>query len=127
MGILSKSISVLVILVNVISCSSASSRENIDAVILKHTAESLNELRRVVAEAVNQRPVTIAKTAFVNSSRVLLTIKKPIGPDGRPIQTLVDEKPIELRLFISGKKCFIRNQKTLLELELTLANCQPKA
>lgn len=126
MKFLSKSILTLVMLITVVSCSLVSSQENIDAVILKHTPESLRELRLIVAEAVNQRPVTIAKTAFLKSNRLLLTIKKPIGPDGLPIQTRIDEKPIELQLFISGEKCFIRNQRTQLEFELTQANCRAK-
>lgn len=126
MGLIKKSLCVVLAFVSLISCRSMSSMEEVEAVINEHTTESLAELRKAVAEAINQRPVTIAKTAFVNSSRLLLTIKKPIGPDGRPIHTGIDEPPIELKLFINKNQCYFRNQQTKQEFELTKASCQPK-
>lgn len=104
-------------------CKTSSAEDYSAAVIPTHTAESITELRAVVDRALNGTKVTIAKTALTKSSRLILQRKKSIGPDGRVIQTKVDEPPIIFELYIEGNSCFLQFNKTRKKYLLKKANC----
>ena len=104
-------------------CKTISANDSVAAVIPNHTVESITEIRAVIDKALHGTPVTIAKTAFNNSNKLFLERKKIIGPDGRVIQTRVDEEPIVFELLIIENTCFLRYLRTNENFPLKQAVC----
>ncbi len=100
-------------------CKSLSAEDPIVAVISTQTEKSLSELRTTIREALNGTPVTIAKTAFNNSNRLILERKKIRAPDGTVIDTRVDQQPYIFELYIIDGNCYLnylkKNKKYLLK------------
>ncbi len=104
-------------------CDTQPVKDSVAAVIPVHTTDSIAELRKIVYKTVHGTPVTIAKTAFNKSNKLILQRKKVIGPDGKPIQTRVDEEPIIFQLFITGDSCFVKDLRTNETFQLQQATC----
>ena len=104
-------------------CKTVSMAETIPAVILTHTDASIAELRTTVIQALNGTQVVIAKSAFNNSNRLILQRKTAIGPDGRSIQTRVDEKPIIFELYLIQEKCYLTDLRDNKRYQLKQASC----
>jgi hypothetical protein len=104
-------------------CKSVFVVDSQPAVIPQHTTESIAEIRSIVNQAFNDTQVIIAKTAFSKNNRLLLVRKKQFGPDGRVIQTRVDEEPIILELHIKGDNCYLSFLKTNKQYQLKHASC----
>ncbi len=104
-------------------CKTQPVKDSVAAVIPVHTTDSIAELRKIVDKAVHGTPVIIAKTAFNKSNKLILQRKKVIGPDGRPLQTRVDEEPIIFELFITGDTCFVKDLRTNETFQLQQAIC----
>jgi len=100
-----------------IGCKNLIAEQPVKATLTNPTEKTLQQIRKTIKQALNGREITIADSVFSNSHRLLLDRKKHIGPDGRPIQTGVDEEPIVFELYKDKTKCFIldlRNQKRFL-------------
>ncbi len=97
------------------------------ALILNPDEAAIEELRQTIQKAISDRSVTIAKTAFTTSYRLLIVRKKHLGPDGLPIQTRVDEPPriFELRYF-SGN-CYLLDTLKKTRYPLKQTSCKPGA
>ncbi|MCP4413192.1 MAG: hypothetical protein GY808_11585 [Gammaproteobacteria bacterium] len=104
-------------------CKTQPAMDSVAAIIPMHTTQSIAELRKIVDKALHGTPVTIAKTAFNKSNKLILQRKKVIGPDGRPIQTRVDEEPIIFELFITGDSCLVKDLRTNETFQLQQATC----
>jgi len=104
-------------------CKTMSAQEHLAAFIPLHTNESITELRTVVTKALHGTVVTIAKTAFNKSNRLILERKKSRGPDGRIINTRVDEEPYIFELLLIGENCYLHYLKQNQKFILNSANC----
>jgi len=104
-------------------CKTQLTKDSVAAVIPVHTTDSIAELRKIADKALHGTPVVIAKTAFNKSNKLVLQRKKVIGPDGRSIQTRVDEEPIVFELFITGNSCFVLDLRTNETYQLQQATC----
>ena len=104
-------------------CKTVSMAETIPAVILTHTDASIAELRSTVIQALNGTQVTIAKSAFNSSNRLILERKTAIGPDGMSIQTRVDEKPIIFELYLIEDNCYLIDLRDNKQYHLKQASC----
>jgi len=114
---------IMVYFTGISGCKTVSSENRTTAVITNHTNASITELRTVVGKALHGTPVTIAKTAFNKSNRLLLERKKIKGPDGRMIDTRIDEEPIIFELYLKENTCYLKYLKTGEQFQLEHANC----
>ncbi|PCJ50896.1 MAG: hypothetical protein COA74_00015 [Gammaproteobacteria bacterium] len=104
-------------------CTAFSTADSLPAVIPQHTDESIAEIRSIVNQTFNGNQVTIAKTVFNKNNRLILERKKLIGPDGKVIQTRVDQEPVIIELSILGKNCYLTFLKTNKQHQLKHAPC----
>ncbi len=93
------------------------------AVLNDSSSATVEEVHSIIKDALNQRVSNLSKTIFSKSHRVLIKRKKAIGPDGRPIQTRVDEPPIIFELYKLGEECFILDVRNQKRYTLSKANC----
>jgi len=104
-------------------CKTIPTNNSIAAIIPVHTTESFAELKSVIGKALNDVPITISNTAFNNSNKLILERKKAMGPDGRMIQTRVDQQPIVFELFIIESSCYLKRSQNSERFPLALAKC----
>ncbi|MCP3675373.1 MAG: hypothetical protein GY829_12985 [Gammaproteobacteria bacterium] len=114
----------ILLLMGLISgCKTMSNQEPLAALIPLHTNESITELRSVVTKALYGTSVTIAKTAFNNSNRLILERKKIRAADGRVIDTRVDQEPYIFELWLINGDCYLHYQKNSQKYLLKSASC----
>ena len=94
------------------------------ATLKEATSGAIEEAQSVIRKALNQEDVPLSQRLFQDNYRVLIERKKAIGPDGRPIQTRVDEPPIIFELYKQGESCFILDTRNQKQYKLTQANCK---
>lgn len=104
-------------------CSALMKGELVPARIPVHTPESLAELRQTAKTLLNDKEAVIAASAFTKSHRLILSRKPIRDPNGRIIQTRVDEEPISFELFLTGKDCYLVRPDTGSKIRLTRAEC----
>ena len=90
-----------------------------------HSQESLKELRATIKTALNDRDTLIGTTAFTTSPRILITRRPIKGPNGRVIDTRVEEAPIVFRLLLKNKRCYLVDTRNSERYELRRAKCEP--
>lgn len=90
-----------------------------------HSQESLKELRATIKTALNDRNTLIGTTAFTTSPRLMITRRPIKGPNGRVIDTRVDETPIVFRLMLQNSRCFLVDTRSSKRYELRRAKCEP--
>lgn len=104
-------------------CAALFKGEVVPARIPVHSPESLAELRQAAKTLLNDREAVIAASAFTKSSRLKLTRKPIRGPNGRIIQTRVDEKPVIFELTLAGPDCYLSRPDTNSKIRLTRSVC----
>lgn len=121
--ILTKIVATLLLLTG---CKAATvSSPETPARISVHSQESLKELRTTIKTALNDRDTLIGTTAFTKSSRLMITRKPIIGPNGRIIDSMVDEEPIIFRLIMQNSRCYLIDTRNSDRYELRQAKCEP--
>ena len=113
----------IVLLSSLTGCKLSTGSQETAARIPVHSQESLVELRQSARMILGERNVIIAANAFSKSHRLIIQRKPIRSPDGRLIDTRVDEKPFILELYIKGNACFLRNTGTGQEVRLIRADC----
>lgn len=86
------------------ACTTLSGAEQ-PALIDKPTPRSRAELQRVLAEAFNGRPVTIADDALTRDSVLVIERREPRGLEGSPAGGRVLETPQQFRLVLRDSRC----------------------
>lgn len=114
---------VLLWIFSLYGCKTIQATNSIAAVIPKHTTESIAEIRSTIRNALNGVPVTISDSAFNKSNKLLLERKKIMGPDGRVIQTKIDQQPIIFEIFMIDNSCYIKLISNPENYPLTSASC----
>jgi hypothetical protein len=99
---------------------------DVPAVLTKPTAQSHEELVRVVSRAMNGAPVMVADSALA-SGDVLIVDRAPhrdargVGLNGREIG-----RPEHFRLVKSGPRCVLVHERTGRRWTLRSATCSPR-
>ena len=70
----------LLCILSLYGCKTIQAKNSIAAVIPKHTAESIAEIRSIITKALNGVPVTISGSAFSKTNKLILERKKNNGP-----------------------------------------------
>jgi len=106
---------VLLCLSVLISCVQANKNELAPAHISELSSESLKELHEVIANALDQDSVVIAKTIFSESSFASFSFPDLTGR--------VLSKPRVFRLMRSENACFLVDQNASKEMRLKYVKC----
>jgi hypothetical protein len=88
------------------ACSTLSAQEQ-PALIAAHTEQSRAELRRVVSEAMNGQPVTLADDALTRDSTLTIERRTPPGEQGRAATGRTLDAPQQFRLVLRGTSCVL--------------------
>jgi hypothetical protein len=107
-------------------CSTLSAQEQ-SAVISVPTAQSRAELARVVSEAFNGQPVTLADDALTRDSTLTIERRTPPGPQGRAATGRTLEAPEQFKLVLRGTRCVLVRVTDGREWPLDEARCVPAA
>jgi hypothetical protein len=109
----------------VLACTTLAAAEQ-PALIERPTQQSKAELLRVLGEAFNGRPVTIAADALTRDS-VLVIERRPLrGLEGDPAGGRVLEAPEQFRLVLRDARCELVRSSDQRRWMLTETNCVPK-
>jgi hypothetical protein len=106
------------------ACGTLSAQEQ-PAVIAAHTEQSRAELARVVSEAFNGQPVTLADDALTRESVLMIERRTPPGPQGRAATGRTLEAPEQFRLVLRGTRCVLVHVADGREWELAETQCVP--
>lgn len=104
-------------------CKTILTKSPVAAVIPEHTTESIAEIRALIGNALNGIPVTISDSVFNTSNKIILERKKVMGPDGRVIQTRIDQKPIIFEIFIVENICYLNSLDDHESYQIKKATC----
>jgi hypothetical protein len=106
-------------------CKLTTTSQATGARIPVHSPESLVELRQAARMLFNNREVIISSNAFARSDRLIIQRQPIRAPDGRLIDSRVDEAPFKLELYLTSEGCFLKNPDTGREVRLLKAACEP--
>ena len=104
-------------------CRSLSAQEEQPAVIAKATPESRAELARVVTEALNGAPVTLADDALTRDSLLVIERKPPRSLRQEPATGRMLGSPEQFRLVMDGSECVLVRQRDGKRWTLTHTAC----
>jgi len=96
------------------------------ALIERPTERSRTELQRVLAEAFNGRPVTIAEDALTRDDLLVIERREPRGPEGSPAGGRVLERPEQFRLVLRGSHCELIRSSDQRRWTMADTNCVAK-
>jgi len=107
-------------------CAQRSAQPEVPAVLTHPSATSRAELVRVVSEAMNGAPVTIADDALTADDTLI--IDRASGRDARELNLRGRDtgKPEHFRLVKSGPQCVLVHAATGRRWTLTSATCAPR-
>jgi hypothetical protein len=99
---------------------------DVSAVLTNPTAQTHAELVRVVSQAMNGAPVTIANTALTADD--VLIVERTIRRDarGRELNGRETGRPEHFRLVKSGSRCVLVHERTGRRWTLESATCAPR-
>lgn len=97
------------------------------AVIAAATDQTRTELARVVALAVNGRPVMLAADALTRDSVLTLDRRTPPGPQGRDATGRTLEVPERFTLVLRGARCVLVRAADGRAFPLEDVRCVPAA
>jgi hypothetical protein len=107
------------------ACGSLAAQER-PALIAAPTEQSRAELERVLAEAFNGQPVTLAPDALTRDSVLTIERSTPPGPQGRAATgRTLDAPVIEFKLVLRGERCALVRVADGREWPLDEARCVP--
>ena len=90
-----------------LACGTPPARADVPAIIAEPSAESRAELLRVVAEAVNGAPVTLADDALTRESTLIVERREPRDAQGRPLSGRLLDMPLRFHLVLRDGKCVL--------------------
>jgi hypothetical protein len=107
----------------VTGCSAVPAAQEVPAVISEPSAASRAELTRVITEAFNGVPVTLADDALTREST--LTIERTVRRDaqGRPLDGRDPGRPEQFRLVKAGADCVLVHENSARRWTLHEATC----
>lgn len=108
------------------ACAQRSAQPDVPAVLANPAPESQAELVRVVREAMNGAPVTIADDAFIATDTLI--IERAASRDAKDMNLRGRDtgRPEHFRLVKSGSHCVLVQVSTGRRWTLTSATCAPR-
>jgi hypothetical protein len=110
----------------VAACPARPESPDVPAVLAGATAESRRELARVVSDALNGAPVTLADDALVREDTLVVERAARRDPEGRPLDGRETGRPERFRLVRSGSRCVLVHETTGRRFTLSAATCSPR-
>ena len=95
------------------------------AVIAAASASTRAELVRVVTQAFDGVPVTLADDAFTRDSVLSIERRTPPGPQGRAARGRTLDAPARLRLVLDGARCALVREADGRRFPLRDVRCAP--
>jgi hypothetical protein len=107
-------------------CAPRSAQPDVPALLTHPTGQSRAELARIVSEALNGAPVTLADDALTAGDTLI--IERAIRRDAEDMNLRGREtgRPEHFRLVKSGSRCVLVHVGTGRRWELTSATCSPR-
>jgi hypothetical protein len=122
---LTRVISLPVAALGVFACTTLAAAEQ-PALIERPTQQSKAELLRVLADAFNGRPVTIADDALTRDSVLVIERREQRGLEGNPAGGRVLETPEQFRLVLRDAHCELVRSSDQRRWTLKETTCVPK-
>ena len=123
---LAQTAAVVFALVALSACKTATTQEDVPALIAEPTPESRAELTRVVSKALNGAPVTLADDALTQNSQLIIERNEPRDSQGRPLSGRDLGKPDHFQLVKAGPECILIHQANDKRYVLTDTTCAPE-
>jgi hypothetical protein len=98
----------------------------VPAVLTSPTAESRAELVRVVSEAMNGAPVTLADNALTADDALIIERAQQRAATDMNLGGRETGRPEHFRLVKSGSRCVLVHQETGRRWTLESATCSPR-
>jgi hypothetical protein len=117
---------VMVLALAAVGCATPPPASDEPALIERPNERSRDELRRVLAEAFNGRPVTIAEDALTRDDLLVIERSEPRGPEGSPAGGRVLERPEQFRLVLRDSHCELIRSSDQRRWTMTETSCVPK-
>ena len=108
------------------ACHPRPAAQDVPAVISNPTAESHEELVRVVSRALDGAPVTIADDALTGESALIIERTVRRDAQGRPLTGRDTDRPEHFRLVRNGSHCVLVHERTGRRWTLESATCSPR-
>jgi hypothetical protein len=107
-------------------CHPRPAAPDVPAVLTGPTAQSQAELVRVVSEAMNGTPVTIADDALTADDRLIIDRAQPHDARAMNLGGRETRRPEHFRLVKSGSRCVLVHEETGRRWQLDSATCTPR-
>jgi hypothetical protein len=107
------------------ACETLSAGEQPPATLSSPSAQTRAELRRVVSDALNGTPVTLADDALTQDSVLIMEHIRPRDAAGLPLNGRELGKPERFRLIKHGSHCILIHERTGKRWRLGSATCIP--
>lgn len=108
-------------------CQTVAPDEDVPALIAEPTPQGHAELLRVVQDALNGTPVTIADDALTTNSLLIIQRMPPGDLENRPLTGRDLGRPEHFRLVLSGSRCMLVHEEKDRRWELVDARCTPES
>jgi hypothetical protein len=106
-------------------CGAPPARADVPALVAEPSAASRAELRRVVTEATNGAPVTLADDALTRESTLIVERREPLDAQGRPLSGRLLDMPQRFRLVLRDGKCALVRESDARSWPLSDTRCAP--
>jgi hypothetical protein len=104
-------------------CSALPAEQEVPALISAPNTASRAQLERVISEALNGMPVTLADDALTRESTLTIERNRPRDAQGRPLDGRDPGRPEHFRLLKAGSDCVLLQDSTGRRWKLTASNC----
>jgi hypothetical protein len=108
------------------ACPARPGPPDVPAVLVNPTAESRAELARLVSDALNGAPVTLADDALVHDDRLVVQRAPHRDASGRPLDGRETGRPEHFRLVRNDARCVLVHERTGQRWTLKSATCSPR-
>jgi len=107
-------------------CAPRSAQPEVPAVLTNPTRDSRAELARVVSEAMNGAPVTLADDALTADGTLIVERSAPGAAKDMNLRGRDRDRPELFQLFRSGSRCVLVHAGTGRRWHLASATCSPR-
>jgi hypothetical protein len=108
------------------ACPRGSPPHDRPAVLTNPTPESHAELARLVRDALNGAPLTIADDALTHDSWLIIERARARDAEGRPLVGRETDRPERFRLVRNGSRCILVQEGTGRRWTLASVTCAPE-
>ena len=107
------------------ACAKLSPQSDLPAVITSPNPKSRAELVRVVRQALNGAPLTIADDALTRDSTLIIERAPARGAEGAPLGGRDSGRPEHFRLVQNGSRCVLVHEASGKRFTLPSVSCWP--